>query len=387
MADRDCNAKRDCSLIHLLYTSLMIRPGHLLPKNFHLSFALPQPVAIDLGSSYTRVKLGNKLVFHDRTCIVYHEDSQEVVAIGQAAEVFQGRVPAGMKLVRPIRQGKISHVLATQLFLKSILEQVNQPAGFFPIPFIFQQVTIAANSTSSSVQKDLLLHFFRNCRAQARFTSKSAALFSSILTPPMLGGVWCCLDIGGMTTEVAIWANGQVISQQTLEIGGDHFTKQVLSVTKKKYQAEIGWLTAEQIKKNVFCLSGEEGDLADVASQSDANQLNKSRRVKKELPKNVAGKFTVRARSSATDLPTTIMVTADSYLEAVQEVAQELVWLIREAMQDLSPELLSACLENGVILTGGGALLPGLAKYLEQQLQSTVVISSHPHEDLIRGLV
>jgi rod shape-determining protein MreB len=206
----------------------------------------------------------------------------------------------------------------------------------------------------------------------------------------MQNGTWCCLDIGGMTTEVSIWANGQVLSQETLEIGGDHFTKQVLSVTKKKYQAEIGWLTAEQIKKNLLCLAGAKHVEEEVDATTSV-MTSKSRRVKVKEEAKVASspngsKFTVRARSSTTDLPTTIVLAAANYVAPLEEVAQELVWLVKEAMQDLSPELLSTALENGILLTGGGALLPGLVQYLEKQLQTSVLLSHHPREDVIRGL-
>src|SRR5476651_1380399 len=98
-----------------------------LKSRFQFRFALPKALAMDLGSSYTRIKSENKIIFHDRTCIVFHEETQAVIAIGQAAEVYQGRVPAGMKLVRPIRSGKVSDVTATNLFLKAVLEKIHQP--------------------------------------------------------------------------------------------------------------------------------------------------------------------------------------------------------------------------------------------------------------------
>ncbi len=365
----------------------MFRPGHLLPANFKFHFSLPKNVAIDLGSSYTRVKVDNRIVFHDRTCIVFHEASQDVIAIGQVAETFQGKVPNGMKLVRPIRVGKVADVTATNLFLRAVLNKVNQPAVSLPIPFMSQKIVLASSAATSLVQKELLGHFCRNMHAACTFKPKSEASFSSLLSPQMVHGTWCCLDIGGMTTEISIWANGQVLSQETLEIGGDQFTKQVLSVTKKKYQAEIGWLTAEQIKKNLLCLaeaSEQEIDQPEVVS----NTPSKSRRTKgKDEPKtSTGGKFTVRARSSTTDLPTTIVLSGSAYAKPLEEVSQELVWLIKEAMQDLSPELLSTALENGVLLSGGGALLPGLVGFLEKQLQTSVVISRHPREDVIRGL-
>ncbi len=370
----------------------MSRLSQMLPKKIslpsgRLSFVLPQSLKMDLGSSFTRVKIENKLVFHDRTAIVFHEETHDIIAIGQAAEIFQGRVPEGMKLVRPIRMGKVSNVTAANLFLKAVLHKVNEPNAGLLMPFISQGVLVATGAATSQVQKELLAHFFRNLHGSCTFKSKANALFASLLSPQMVSGVWCCLDIGGMTTEVAIWANGQVISQQTLDLGGNHFTEQVLSVTKKKYQAEIGWLTAEQIKKNLLCLSG--ATLSEVESDHEIeadDSRPKSRRIRKEEVKNTPGKFTVRARSSTTDLPTTIVLSAEPYRDPLTDVAQELVWLIKEAMQDLSPELLSTALENGLLLTGGGSLLPGLANYIEQQLQTSVVLSAHPREDVIRGL-
>ena len=367
----------------------MSLPGRLsktvrLPSSMKFSFVIPKAAKMDLGSSYTRVKIDNKIVFHDRTAIVFHEETHDIIALGQAAEIFQGRVPAGMKLVRPIRMGKVSDVTATNLFLKAVLKKVNEPNKGFILPFLSQGMTVAVGGATSQVQKELLAHFFRNLHASCTFKPKAEALFTSLLSPQMINGVWCCLDIGGMTTEVAIWANGQVISQQTLDIGGTHFTQQVLSVMKKKYQAEIGWLTAEQIKKNLLCLSGAVA--SEIESDEEESAHPKSRRIKKEDVKNESGKFTVRARSSTTDLPTTVVVSAEPFRESLTEVAQELVWLIKEAMQDLSPELLSTALENGLLITGGGSLLPGLANYIEKQLQTSVLLSSHPREDVIRGL-
>lgn len=369
----------------------MTRLGRFLPKQWHFRLALPKAISMDLGSSFTRVKIDHKIVFHDRTCIVFDEKTQEVVAIGQAAEVFQGRVPAGMKLVRPIRQGKVNDIMAAQLFLKAVLQKVNQPYGNLPLPFISQPLSVAVSANTSQVQKELFRHFFRDLHAHAFFTPKATALFASVLTPAMKSGVWCCLDIGGSTSEVAIWSNGQVLVQQTLAVGGDHFTKQVLSVTKKKYQAEIGWLTAEQIKKNILCLTGKLATVV-TTSEEESGTLVKSRRLKnKEMVADTdtnigPGKLTIRARSSVTDLPTTLVISAEPYMKPLEEVAQELVWLLKEAIQDLSPELLSSFLENGLLLTGGGSLLPGLANYIEQQLQATVIPSAHPREDIIRGL-
>jgi|GEM_PF-1611167 len=365
----------------------MLRPGHLLSARLKLNFSLPKNVAIDLGSSYTRVKVDNTIVFHDRTCIVFHRESQDIIAIGQTAETFQGKVPSGMRLVRPIRMGKVADVNATHLFLQAVLHKVNSPAVMLPIPFISQQVVVANSASTSSVQKELLRHFARNLHATCSFKPKSEALFTTLLTPQMRHGTWCCIDIGGMTTEIAIWANGQVLTQQTLEIGGDFFTKQILSVTKKKYQAEIGWLTAEQIKKNLLCLATATEKEVELVEERSTT-VSKSRRVKSndESKFTPIGKFTVRARSSSTDLPTTIALSASTYVKPLEEVAQELVWLIKESTQDLSPELLSTALENGILLTGGGSLLPGLATYLEQQLQTSILLSQHPREDVVRGL-
>lgn len=340
----------------------MLRFGeHSIQKSM-LSKWFPAPLVADFGSRVTRISSLGQIVFQDQTCVVYRVADQSVIAIGQSAASYRGRLPEGMKLAWPIRHGVISDVLAASLFFKTVFKQVRSKSSNWLLPiisqFIPQPIVVTVRSSFSPVQKHLYQRILVEEHLRPTFLIKGTALFSALLNKKTEQFVWCVIDIGAMDTEIAVWAQNEILMEKTIEIGGDDFTEKILTQTKKKYQAEIGWQTAEKIKFNLCCLGSKEGGSA---------------------------KFTIRARSLSTSLPTSLLLSSDSYKDAFQEVSSEWIWQVKEALHRLSPELISQLLENGILFTGGGSQLPGLSELLALELQTDVLNSQHPDTDLIRG--
>jgi rod shape-determining protein MreB len=142
-------------------------------------------------------------------------------------------------------------------------------------------------------------------------------------------------------------------------LGGDHFTRVIVQQVQKQYHCQIGWQTAEKVKISLGFGQGL--------------QQNK--------------KMVVRGRDILTSLPATIQVSAEDFMAGYQLIVHDLLQHIADLFQDAPPEVMAEGLDQGVMFTGGGSLLTGLADAVESHLRSPIHVSTSALEDVVKGLL
>lgn len=326
-------------------------------------------VGIDLGSAQTKVVVQDQVVFHQPSCVALQKKTGEVVAIGQAAADLLGKTPPHIEVIFPIRRGKVHNILATQLFLKFCLQtvlhqKVSSNAAFQRM--FRPAIRLAIPLGTSRAEQDMLKKLFREIGyPRVSVVTQLQAAFQHLQKQKKVSHVFALVNIGAMTTEMAFFAGDEMVVRRSLMMGGNDFTSAVIHELQKQYHCQVGWQTAEKIKMN---LGVDPGLIADF------------------VPTQKSKKMLVRGRDILSSLPSTIQVTSDELAEIYLPFIHDLVQNTADLFQDAAPDVMSEGLDQGVMLTGGGSLLTGLAAVLESRLRSPIHTSHMALENVVRGI-
>lgn len=311
-------------------------------------------IGVDLGTANILVFLkGKGIVLKEPSVVATDKETGKVVAIGRAAKFMLGRTPENIVAIRPLREGVIADYDVTQIMLENVLQRVAGKSIFFK-----PRVMICIPSGVTTVEK----------RAVLEATMQSGAAKTFLIEEPMAAAMGAGLDvgesrgcmvvdIGGGTTDVAVICLGGIVVAQSLRIGGDKFDEAIVRFIKKEHNVLIGERTAEDIKIDVATVS-KNGRKAEV---------------------------TVRGRDLVTGLPTTLIVTSNETYRAMVEPISMLIACIRSVLEKTPPELASDIVEQGIVLTGGGALLDGLAELIQEETKIATRVAENPLDCVALG--
>ncbi len=330
-----------------------------LLQSVHFDHRNVPRVQLDLGSSNTRLMVNSKKVFDQPTLVAFHPITGNVIAIGNNAQEMKGKTPPTVKITTPVRRGRILDEEAMQHFLTALL-QMYLPHKGSVYPFFQMNIHVATSSFISQAEKETLRKVLRQLGyAKVVFTTEDRVAFAHLNSRRRMPNVSALVVIGGMTTEICFFNHGERVAQKVLPIGGEDFTKAVLRVLRKRYHCEVSWQSAEKVKKQIGRVAVEQ------------NQFKQS---------------VVRGRDVLTSLPTTVSVSFEKCEEEFMDLARDILTGIQELCQDVQPQIVAEAFESGIFLSGGGAMLEGLAEFLEHQLQTPVMLSSTASDDVIFGL-
>lgn len=321
-------------------------------------------LSIDLGSARTKVIFQGQVVFHQPTCIALHRKTGEVIAIGQAAAELVGKTPPHIEVVFPIRYGKVDQIVAAQLFLQLCLRNVLRgTTSHLSFKQMFHpSVKLAVPMTISSAEREMLRKLFREIGfSRISFVTQLEAAYHHLQIQKKVSRVFALVNIGAMTTEMAFFAENEIIVKRSLALGGDDFTRVALQEMQKEYHCQVGWQTAEKVKISLGIYLDEGSTL-------------KGR------------KMVVRGRDILSSLPTTVQVSAEILAVVYQPLIHDLIQNIADLFQDAAPEIMAEGLDQGVMLTGGGSLLLGLSAAFEAGLRSPIHTSRTALEDVVKGI-
>jgi rod shape-determining protein MreB len=322
-----------------------------------------QPVSIDLGSSFTKIAVQKRLVTCEPSCIVRHRESGEVIAVGTAAAQLVGKIPPSVECLWPIRHGKVANIPAAQAFLSQLFQNLPlfSRTGTHPLlPSLLNiPVTLGYGGEATTVEQKALERVCQNLSHSVQLFSRGKALWQTLSTQrPALQQAFI-IDLGGMTTEFHLFSGGEAVRQKVVQLGGEDFTQAVVHTIRQEYHCEIGWLLADTIKKELCRIS------ADSAEEK---------------------KMTIRGRNILTSLPMTLTLNASSFDPSFSSLTEILFGEFKDFCQLCPTELLSSALDQGIFLTGGTALLSGLASFLNKRTQSECTVSESPFEDIVKGM-
>ena len=319
---------------------------------------LSHDVGIDLGTANTLVWVkGKGVVIREPSAIARHKKTKEILAIGTAAKRMVGRAPAIIETVRPLKNGVIADFDATAAMLSHYIRRVHESGGVIPkIPK--PRVVIGIPSGVTDVER----------RAVADAAITSGAREAHLIEEPMAAAIGAGLpvegpdgifivDIGGGTSEIAAISLGGIVVGRSVRIAGDEMNEAIISHARLRYSLLLGEPTAEEVKIAI----------------GSAKQLDKEKH------------FVVRGRDLETGLPKSFKLSGTEIREALAPTVQEIVSHIVDTLEETPPELIGDIMERGIVIAGGGALLPGISEYVTEKTKMPVYIADDPLTCVVRG--
>ncbi len=305
-------------------------------------------MGIDLGTANTLVNIKSKgIVVREPSVVAIKEGSNEVLAVGLAAKHMIGRTPGNVVAIRPLRDGVIADFEVTQRMLKHFIRQAYPNRSIFFAP----RVVVGVPSGVTEVEKRAVLEAAYSAGAKHALLIEepmAAAIGAGLPVAEPNGSM--VVDIGGGTTEIAVISLGGIVTARSIRVGGDELDEAIIHHIRKAYSLTIGERTAEQIK-------------IQIGSAYD---------------KKVETKMDVTGRNLLTGLPKTLTVGSKEILSALSEPVSSIVEGIKITLEKTPPELAADIMLQGIMLTGGGALLDGLDKLIHQETGMPVRIAENP---------
>lgn len=306
-------------------------------------FKYGQDIGIDLGTATViAYAKGKGIVLREPSVVAVDNNTGEVLAVGKEARRMLGRTPGNIVATRPLRDGVISNYTVTEKMLKYFINRVCGNFIFAP------RIMICIPSQVTEVEKKAVIDAASQAGARKVYLIEepiAAAIGAGIDISKPCGNM--VVDIGGGTTDIAVISLGGSVVSTSIKVAGDKFDEAIVRYIKKKYNTIIGERTAEDLKINIGCV----------------------------YPKIQDMEMDIRGRDLATGLPKTIIVRSSEMLEALIEPAMQVVDAVHSVLEKTPPELAADISDRGVYMTGGGCLIDGLDKLLQEQLGLNVMIA------------
>jgi len=313
-------------------------------------------IGIDLGTANTLVYVrGRGIVINEPSWVAIDKRSRRALAIGSEARQMVGRTPANVIAIRPLRDGVISEFEITQAMLEYFIGKVHEQTL---VPMPRPRVVVGIPSGVTEVEK----------RAVYDASLSAGAREALLIEEPMASAIGAGLpitetrgsmvvDIGGGTTEVAIFSMGGIVISRSIRVAGDEMDEDIVQYMRTKYNLLIGERMAEQAKMEA----------------GSAYPLPEERI------------YTMRGRNLITGLPESIEVSSIELREALSPSVSVVVNAVKDALDETPPELISDLIETGICMAGGGSQLAGLTERLSEELNMRVWLAADPMSCVARG--
>ena len=306
-------------------------------------FGLGQDIGIDLGTATVIAYVkGKGIVLREPSVVAVDNNTGDVVAVGGEARRMLGRTPGNIVATRPLRDGVISDYTVTEKMLKYFINKVGGKTLFAP------RIMICIPSRVTEVEKKAVIDAATQAGARKVYLIEepiAAAIGAGIDISKPCGNM--VVDIGGGTTDIAVISLGGSVVSTSIKVAGDKFDEAIVKYLKKKHNVAIGERTAEDLKVNVGCV----------------------------YPKVQDTEMEVRGRDLITGLPTTVKIHSSEMLEAMIEPAMMIVDAVHTVLEKTPPELAADISDKGIYMTGGGCLVDGLDKLLQEKTGINVMIA------------
>lgn len=311
-------------------------------------------IGIDLGTANTLVYLkGHGIIINEPSIVAVNQKTGQIVAIGHQAKEMWGKTPEHIRIVRPLIEGVVSDFEMTEEMLAYFIRKAEKLSKKFFRP----RVVIGVPSGITNVEMRAVYDAAIDAGAREVYLVEEAmAAAIGVRLPVLSPQASFVVDIGGGTTDIALIALGGIVRSLNLRIAGDHFNTRVVEYLRDEFKLLVGEQTAEQVKLSLG--SAVEIDYMEIE---------------------------VRGRDLTSGLPRALVATDGDIREALTRPIELLVAGLREVLETAPPEMVSDVLRSGVVLTGGGALLRGLASLLQETLKIPVFIAEDPLSAVARG--
>ena len=317
-----------------------------------------QNLSIDLGTANTLIYMDDKVVLNEPSVVALRIEKgvaeSTVIAVGQEAKNMLGRTPGTIEAIRPMKDGVIADFKITEKMLQFFMKKVLKSGFFSPSP----KVLICVPCGATQVERRAIKESAIGAGARDVYLIEepmAAALGAGMAIEEASGAM--VLDIGGGTTEIAILSLNGIVYSDSIRCGGDLFDDSIVKFIRRVHGIIIGEATAEQIKEEVGCA----------------------------FESKIVKKNEYRGRAVSTGLPVSFEVTNNEILEALNEPLGLITNSLRTALEQTPPELSSDIAQNGLVVTGGGALLEGIDRLIHSKTNLVVSIADDPLTCVARG--
>ena len=308
-------------------------------------------LAIDLGTANTLVYVkGKGIVLMEPSVVavsVDHRSKNRVLAVGSDAKNMLGRTPGNIVAIRPMRDGVIADFEVTEAMLRHFIHKVHNRRTF-----VRPRIIIAVPSGITQVEKRAVKESAESAGAREVFLVEepmAAAIGANLpITEPTCNMV---VDIGGGTTEVAVISLAGIVYSRSVRVAGDKMDSAIIQYIKRKYNLLIGEMTSEMIKMTIGNASPDPQDLETIE---------------------------VKGRDLASGIPKILSIDSEEIRVAISEQIDSIIETVKIALEQTPPELSADIVDRGIVLTGGGALLKNLDKFLREETSLPITIAEDP---------
>jgi len=312
-----------------------------------------QDIGIDLGTaSVIAYVKGKGIVLREPAVVAVNNITKEVLAVGNEARRMLGRTPGNIVATRPLRDGVISDYTVTEKMLKYFISRIGGRFLFAP------RIMICIPSQITEVEKKAVIDAASNAGARKVYLIEepiAAAIGAGIDISKPCGNM--IVDVGGGTTDIAVISLGGAVVSTSIKVAGDKFDEFIVKYIKKKYNVMIGERTAEDLKVSIGCV----------------------------FPKFQDMEIDVRGRDLITGLPKTITLYSSEIMEALEEPAMMIVDAVHSVLEKTPPELAADISDKGIYMTGGGCLIDGFDKLLQEKTGINVMIAEDAISCVAKG--
>ncbi|MGA8656159.1 MAG: rod shape-determining protein [Chthoniobacterales bacterium] len=310
-------------------------------------------IGIDLGTANTLVYVKDQgIVLREPSVVAVRSGTSQVLAVGEEAKRMLGRTPGNIVAVRPLKDGVIADFEMTESMLRHFIGKVHNRKWIRP------RVVIAVPSGITEVEKRAVKESAAHAGAREVYLIEepmAAAIGVGLPVQDAAGNM--IIDIGGGTTEVALISLSGIVFSRSVRVAGDELDEAIAGYMKRAYNLMIGERTAEEIKI----------------------KIGSAYPMEKETSMEVKG------RDLVAGLPKTLAITSQEVREALLEPISTIVESVRVTLERCPPELSADLVDRGLVLAGGGALLRGLDRLLQEETALPVHVAEDPLSAVAEG--
>ncbi len=306
-----------------------------------------QEVGIDLGTANVLVYIkGKGIVLSEPSVVAINNDTDEILAVGEEARQMLGRTPANIVAIRPLRDGVVSDYDITERMLKYFIRKTCGSGRFFK-----PKIMVCVPSGVTEVEKRAVREAAEQAGGKDVFLMEEpvAAAIGAGLDISRPDGVMV-IDIGGGTTDIAVISLGGIVASTSVKMAGDKFDEAIVKYMRKAHKLYIGERTAEDLKLTIGTA----------------------------FPREEAVVKECRGRDLVTGLPKSVDVSSEEIMAALEEPLHEICEAVHNVLERTPPELAADISNSGIVVTGGGALLYGIDKRIEDRTGIKVIIAEDP---------
>ncbi len=311
-------------------------------------------IGIDLGTANTLVYMkGKGIVMREPSVVAVDIRNDTVVAVGTAAKEMIGRTPGSIVAVRPLKDGVIADFDITATMLNRFIRMVVK-SSFFKKPRVIVCIPSGVTDVERRAVQDAM-HRAGIKQVELIEEPMAAAIGAGLPVSEPEGSM--VVDIGGGTSEVAVISLDDIVTACSVRVAGDKFDESIIQFIKKKYNLLIGERTAEEIKIQIGSAYPYEGE----------------------------GSMKVKGRNLGDGLPKDIEISAAEIRDALADPLLVIIEAIKTTLEQTPPELSADIIDNGITLTGGGAMLRGLDLLVSQETGMPVHTADRPLDCVVDG--